>query len=70
MILLSDVRRKLFGMSAEIATLSVNLRDSEMPTDADLNITTEADIATVTASLEDIEERMDALRGFLIRLQA
>ena len=69
MILLADVRRKLFDMSVEIASMSANLRDSEMPTDADLRVTKESDIATVTASLEDIEERMDALRNLVFRLQ-
>jgi hypothetical protein len=70
MILLSDVRRKLFDMSVEIASMSANLRDSEMPSDADLAVTTEGDIAYVTGELEDIEEKMDALRQYVFRLQA
>ncbi len=70
MILLSDVRRKLFDMSVEVASLSVKLRDSEMPTDADLAVTTEGDIEGITAMLGDIEEQMDRLRQYVFRLQA
>ena len=69
MILLADVRRKLFDMSVEVASMSVNLRDSEMPSDANLAEAEESDISFVTAELEEIEEKLDKLRQYIFRLQ-